>query len=428
VWDRAGVRIGPSLAPLRHRQFAMFWSGAFVSNIGTWMETVAVGILVTEATDQAGWAGLVAAAGFAPSAVLGPLGGALADRHSRKRILLITSTVQTAMAATLFGLALAGDPAPGAVVLLVLGTGCANAVGFPSYQSILPDLVPQDEIVSAVGLSSAQWNLGRIIGPALAGLVIAAGGDRWGFAFAFGINTVSFLAVILVVAVLSLPPSAGGHVTSIRRSIREGFSFSWSEPGLRTVVVYMSANSLLAAPFIALIPPMALKVLDAGDTGVSALVAAQGLGAVTTALLLGALAQRYTPRGVLTGAVWALPFALVLYALSPNLAVAVVFIYFVGAIYLGTLSSFTSIAQLRAPSAIRGRVMSVLNVLLGALYPLGAVFLGWLSDRVGQRLTQVAAAVVMLAVLAILRITRPRYLRAVDSPVDTSLVGRSLAV
>jgi MFS family permease len=407
----------------------MFWSGAFVSNIGTWMETVAVGILVTEATDQAGWAGLVAAAGFAPSAVLGPLGGALADRHSRKRILLITTTVQTALAATLFGLALAGDPAPGVVVLLVLGTGCANALGFPSYQSILPDLVPQDEIVAAVGLSSAQWNLGRIVGPALAGLVITAGGDRWGFALAFGINTISFLAVIAVVAVLSLPPTAGGaHLMSIRRSIREGFSFSWAEPGLRTVVVYMSVNSLLAAPFIALIPPMALKVLDAGEGGVSALVAAQGVGAVTTALLLGGLAQRYTSRGVLTGAMWSLPFALILYAMSPNLVVAVVFIYFVGAIYLGTLSSFTSIAQLRAPSALRGRVMSVLNVLLGALYPLGAVFLGWLSDRVGQRVTQVAAAVVMLAALAILRITRPHYLRAVDSTVDTSLVERSLAV
>jgi predicted MFS family arabinose efflux permease len=169
-------------------------------------------------------------------------------------------------------------------------------------------------------------------------------------------------------------------------------------------------------------------VLDSGERGVSALVAAQGVGAVTTAVLLGSLAQRYSPRGVLAGAVWSLPFALVLYAMSPNIVVAVVFIYVVGAIYLATLSSFTSIAQLRAPSALRGRVMSVLNVLLGALYPLGSVVLGWLSDRVGQRATQAGAAVAMLAVLAILRITRPRYLPAVDATVDGTLVERSLAV
>jgi MFS family permease len=391
------------------------------------METVAVAALVTETTDQAGWAGLVAAAGFAPSAVLGPLGGALADRHSRKRILLVTTAVQTVLAAALFVLALGGDPSPGIVVLIVFGTGCSNALGFPSYQSILPDLVPTDELVGAIGLSSAQWNLGRIVGPALAGVTIGLGGERWGYSIAFGINTVSFLAVIAVVAVLTLPVhTASTRGVSIPKSIREGFSFSWREPGLRTIVVYMSANSLLAAPFIALIAPMALQVLDAGKGGVSALVAAQGVGAVTTALLLGSLTERYSSRGVMTAALWTLPFALVLYGLSPGIVAAVVAIYFVGAIYLGTLSSFTSIAQLRAPGHLRGRVMSVLNVLLGALYPLGALAQGWMSDQIGQRATQVGAAVAMLAVLVILRATRPQYLRAVDTEVHLGAAEPSL--
>jgi MFS family permease len=396
----------------------MFWTGAFVSNIGTWMETVGVGILVTEATDQAGWAALVAAAGFAPGALLGPFGGALADRFSRKRILLLTTTAQTLLAGTLFALALRGDPAPGLVVLIVLGTGCANALGFPSYQAILPDLVPPDEIVSAVGLSSAQWNLGRVIGPALAGVVIAAGGDRWGFAWAFGINTVSFLAVILVVAVLHLPgPRPGARGSSILRSIKEGFAFSWREPGLRTVLAYMTVNSLFAAPFIALIPPMALKVLDAGDSGVSALVAAQGVGAVVMALSLGSLAQRYSSRGLLQAVLWLLPIALFAYALSPDLIVAVVLLFIVGALYLGTLSSFTSIAQLRAPPELRGRVMSVLAVLLGALYPLGSLVQGWLSDNIGQRVTQAGAALAMLGIVGLLQAARPQYLRALDVPV-----------
>jgi MFS family permease len=386
------------------------------------METVGVGILVTKATDQAGWAGLAAAAGFLPGALLGPFGGAIADRHSRKRILLFTTTMQTLLAGALFALAVRGDPSPGAVVLIVFGAGCANALGFPSYQSILPDLVPQEEIVSAVALSSAQWNLGRIVGPALAGIVIDLGGGRWGYAIAFGINTASFFAVLAVVASLTLPGRIAGPARSIARSIADGFSFAWNERGLRTIVVYMAFNSLLAAPFIALIPPMAIKVLDAGEGGTSVLVAAQGLGAVTTAVLLGGLAQRYSSRGVLTGSIWLLPVALIAYSCAPTLALAAVGIYFVGAIYLGTLSSFTSIAQLRAPTALRGRVMSVLNVLLGALYPLGALTQGWLSDEIGQRRVQIGAAVAMLLVLAILRVTRPEYLRAIDADVDESLL------
>jgi predicted MFS family arabinose efflux permease len=249
-------------------------------------------------------------------------------------------------------------------------------------------------------------------------VVIAAGGVRWGFAWAFGINTVSFLAVIIVVAVLQLPgPRAGARGSSILRSIKAGFAFSWREPGLRTVLIYMTVNSLLAAPFIALIPPMALKVLDAGDSGVSALVAAQGVGAVVMALSLGSLAQRYSSRGLLQAVLWLLPIALFAYALSPDLKVAVVLLFIVGALYLGTLSSFTSIAQLRAPPELRGRVMSVLAVLLGALYPLGSLVQGWLSDNIGQRVTQAVAALAMLGIVGLLQAARPQYLRALDVPV-----------
>src|SRR5690606_8124699 len=144
------MKLSGSLAPLRHRPFAMFWSGAFISNIGTWMETIAVSILVFDATDQSLWAALVAAAGFAPGAVLGPFAGVLADRSPRRRPLLRTSAAQAMLSIALFVLAARGDPAPGPVTLIVLGVGCANAIGFPSYQALLPDLVPQEEVVGAV--------------------------------------------------------------------------------------------------------------------------------------------------------------------------------------------------------------------------------------------------------------------------------------
>jgi len=169
----APVNLSASFAPFRHRRFAMLWAGAFVSNIGTWMETVGVGILVTTDTGQAGWAGLVAAAGFVPSGILGPIGGALADRVPRRRLLLTTTAVQTLLAALLTFLAATGAATPVVVTLIVLGTGCANALGFPAYQAMMPDLVRRDELPSAVALGAAQWNLGRVIG-------VQGSGDRPG--------------------------------------------------------------------------------------------------------------------------------------------------------------------------------------------------------------------------------------------------------
>ena len=250
------MNLSRSFAPFRHRRFALLWAGAFVSNIGTWMETVGVGILVTTATGKAGWTGLVAAAGFVPTALLAPLGGALADRVPRRTLLLATTSFQILFAALLTLVTSLGDPSPGLVTLIVFGAGCANAIGFPAFQSMLPDLVPREDLPGAVALSSAQWNLGRVIGPALAGLVIGLGG----YELAFALNTLSFFAVFAVVASFKLPPPVSAAGVSILGSIREGARFVRGDAALRFVVGCMALNSLSAAPFLALHPAVALDV------------------------------------------------------------------------------------------------------------------------------------------------------------------------
>jgi MFS family permease len=404
------VDLSRSFAPLRHRQFALLWVGAFLSNIGTWMETVGVGVLVTAETGQAGWAGLVAAAGFVPHGVLAPFGGALADRLPRRTLLLLMTTIQTALAATLTLLAASGTPNPGIVTLIVLANGCAMALGFPAFQALLPDLVPRDDLPGAVALSSAQWNLGRVIGPALAGIVIRVGGYEW----AFGLNTISFFAVISVLTVLQLPRPAVTSEASIMRAIATGARFVRADPGLRLVVGYMALNSLLAAPFIALVPAVALKVFDNEQAGTAALVTSQGIGAVLMGLSLGVLHARFGNRRVLLGVLWGLPAALCAYAAAPNLAFGVVTIFAVGFLYLGALSSFTTIAQLRAPTELRGRVLSFLMMLLGTLYPLGSVVQGAIADRIGLRATTAGAAVLMALVLLVVRLTRPTLAHALD--------------
>ena len=207
-----------SLAPLRHRRYAALWSGAFASNIGTWMETIGVGIFVTKTTGLAGAAGLVGAAAFLPNGLIGPLGGALADRYPRRGLMITGTLVQTALAGVLTVLAALGEAEVWAVVVIVFVSGCANAIVLPAYQAMLPELVPREDLPSAVALGALQYNLGRVIGPLLAGIVISLGG----YEMAFAVNTLSFLAVIAAVAPLRLPPPKRVLGESIPRAIGLG--------------------------------------------------------------------------------------------------------------------------------------------------------------------------------------------------------------
>jgi MFS family permease len=400
-----------SFAPFRHRDFALFWSGAFVSNIGTWMETVAFGYYVTNRTGQAVWPGLVAAATFVPTAFIGPVGGAIADRMPRKVVLLITTSVQTFFAGLITFLMVVGNPAPYVVVLVAFGSGCAAAIGFPAYQALIPDLVPVEDLPGAIALGSAQWNLGRVIGPLLAGIAISLGGVPW----ALGANTVSFFAVIFVLLLITLPrPAADARLEKIGAAIRSGVQFVRADPGLRIVLQTMSLSMLLAAPFIALVPAMAIKVLDSGKTGTSVLVTAQGIGAVGAALAIGPLGRRFGMRWIMVRSVALVPVALILYAVAPNLPLSAIAILVVGSVYLTSLSSFTTIAQQRSPSEYRGRVLSLNSVVLGTLYPIGAAVQGLLADHFGLRAVTAGSAIVMLAALVAVRIVRPGYTAALD--------------
>jgi MFS family permease len=401
-----------SLAPLRHRDFARFWTGAFVSNIGTWMETVSIGVYVTQTTGRATWTGAVAAAGFLPTAFLGPIGGAIADRFERRIILLSTTLVQTAFASVMTALFIIGHPAPVTVTLMVFGSGIAQALGFPSYQALLPDLVPVEDLAGAIALSSAQWNLGRVIGPLIAGIVISLGGYPW----ALGINAASFLAVVGVLLTLRLPRPENPPTVGIFASIVDGVRFVRRDDGLRINISAMALTTFVAAPFIALVPAMSIEVFHAGAGGTSLLVTAQGIGAVTMGLLAGPLVTRTSARRVMLGAMAVLGPALVCYGYAPLIGISALTIFFVGGAYLGAIASFTTIAQLRAPGYLRGRVLSVNNVLLGSLYPLGSLVQGVLADHIGLRATTALAGVVLAAAMVLARVLRPGITKAIDAP------------
>jgi MFS family permease len=414
----AGVEVPrrfSAIAPFRHSAYARLWSGAFVSNIGTWMETLALGLYVTKTTHQAAWTGTIAAASFVPIALFGPLGGALADRFPRKWLLMTTSLVQTALATVLAVLFAIGHPSPLVLTVIVFGNGICAGLGFPAFQAMLPDLVPIEDLPGAIALSSAQYNLGRVVGPALAGIVIAVGG----YAAAEAVNAASFFAVIAVLITLALPkPAANARDQKLIRSIVEGFRFVRREPGLRINAAAMCLNTFLAAPFIALVPAMAVNVLHDSGGGTAILITVQGIGAVLMAFSLGALVHRFGPRHALLGLMGALPVALTAYAVAPDLALSAIALFFVGALYLGALSSFSTIAQLRAPAAIRGRALAVNTMILGSLYPLGAIVQGKVADSIGLRATTFGSAAIMAVVLVGTRLVRPGATRALDRPAE----------
>lgn len=406
-----------SLRALHHRDFALLWSGGLVSNAGSWMQTIAVGVLVTEATGQATWTALVAVAAFLPVGVLSPVGGALADRVDRRRFLIVGNLVEAALAALLAVLAATGRAEPAVVTAIVFAAGCSTALRIPFQQSLLPDVVPREDLLGAVSLASAQFNLGRVVGPAMAGVVIAVGS----FTAAFVVNAVSYLAAVIALSLVRLPQRAATDEAGLLSRIRAGARVARREPGCRVAIGLIAVAAFLAAPFISLVPAVASELTGAGEQSTAAatgaLTTAQGVGAVFGALVIVPLAERMGRRRLIVADLVAVPAALCLYALAPTVVTAVLAITLVGAAYIGVLSGLSTVVQLRAPEEYRGRVLSLYLVALGVIYPAGSMVQGAVADRIGLGETTILFALVMLVVVVALAVGRPQALAALDDPV-----------
>ncbi len=388
-----------------------------VSVIGSWMQTVAVGALVVAHTGKASWAVVIAAAGFLPIGLLSPFGGALADRVPRRAALMVGNLIAGAVALTIALLVAGGWDSPGVLALLVAAQGSVSAIVGPFEQAILPDLVPRAEFLAAVSLNSAQFNLGRVIGPALAGVTIAA----FGYPVAFLANAASFLAVVvaLVFVHLSAPPGRAER-TGLLASLRRGAQAAWAEPGCRAAIGTIVVVALAASPFIALVPAMAHHLTHDGARGVASatglLTTAQGVGAVAGALALAPLAARFGRGRVLMTSLALLPAVLAVYGFAPSLGFAAPALFLVGLVYINVLSGLSTVVQLRAPTELRGRVLSLYLVALGVAYPLGSLVQGPLADKVGLAWSTAGAGALLAVALAVLRLARPGVFGALTAP------------
>lgn len=415
------MKVPASLRPLRHRAFAIIWTGSLVSNIGTWMQTVAVGALVTGVTRNPIWTAVVFVAGFLPNGVLAPVGGALADRFDRRRSIIAGVAIEGAISGVLAVVVAAGNTDPYLVTGLVFVAGCVGALRMPFQQAILPDVVPPEDIVGAISLGSAQWNLGRVVGPALAGVVIVAGS----FSAAFAVNALSFLAVIVSFVFVQLPPPVRtDDEAGIFAHMRDGVRVVRATPALRAAIGLIALAAALTAPFIALLPAVADSLVGgdgdakaiAGATGV--LTTAQGVGAVVSALVFPSLVARFGRRPMLLVVCFLTPLALVPYALAGSVPLAAAAIVVVGGAYICVLSGLSAVVQLRAPAAYRGRILSLYFATLSVVFPVGALAQGAAARRIGLEATTIGGAVGFVAVLLAIAAFRPALLRALDDEAD----------
>jgi MFS family permease len=385
------------LRALNHRDFRVFWSGQLVSLVGTWMQSVAQSWLVLQLSDSPLKLGLIGTFQFAPVLLFSVVAGAIADRLPKRRLLLVTQTALCLQALTLTELVWTGRVRYWHVAVLALLLGCANVIDMPTRQAFVIEMVGRGDLVNAVALNSAAFNGARIVGPAVAGLLIA----RFGLAPAFLLNGLSFLVVIgalLLVHVEGAPrPRAR---TTVGEEVMEGLRYALGTPQIMLMLSLVLIVSLFVFNFTVFVPLLTRSVLHLGAEGFGFLMAALGVGAVTGALSLAMLGGRQTPlRAIFLAGVLSCAALLALSA-TVLFQEAVVLLFLTGFYSIVFIASCNTTLQLTTPDELRGRVMSLHTLMFGGVFPLGAFMTGALAEAFGVPTALRVAASAGLAGLA----------------------------
>lgn len=407
VLRRAFSRGGP-FAAFGNREFALLWSGAFLSNLGTLIHMTVLMWYVKEVMHANRWVAAVYFAGFAPIIVFVLWAGALADKLDRRRLIMVTQGV---MASAALALALATTlgwtrSSVWVVMAPTLALGTGFAFTFPAWRAFVPDIVSRRDLMNAIALDSAGFNMARFLGPTLGSVVLAL----WTAAGAFYINAASFLAVIA--ALLFIKPRPHARVTegSVRSHMIEGIRYLRGHPWVVKMLAILLISTFFGLSYVVLLPSFAKDVLHGGAWAYGALLGATGLGASAGAPLVTLLSGRYLEREIIKAALLAYAFALLLLAASPWLWLSVAASFFIGATFLMVSASMVTVLQGRTERGMRGRVMSFYILVFQGTAPVGGLALGFISDRTTTPTAMYAGAGVVLAlalvVLAVPSVTR----------------------
>jgi MFS family permease len=374
----ADKQLPKAVRALRNPNFRLFWSGNFLSNIGTWMQNVAQGWLVLLLTNSAFWLGVVGFAGSIPFLLFTLFGGVIADRADKRRLLLVTQTIMMVLAFLLAGLAWFKVITVWEVAAIAFLNGVAMSMNAPSYQAMVPRLVKREDLTNAIALNSAQFNMSRILGPSLGGYAMMA----FGVAGNFFLNGVSFLAVLWALTRIQYPEEPPPKHESIWSSLRGGFAYLRSERQMLILIWMVVAVSLLGIPFLTFIPYFAKVQLNAGESGLGWLLAGSGLGAVLGAMTVASMGLLRHRGRVITvcGVIFFLAIIGFCYSHSFVLSECLAFVEGFNGILM--ISCFNITIQHLSSDEMRGRVMSIYATGFLGLPPLGSLLAGELSRHI----------------------------------------------
>lgn len=399
-----GGFLSHSIRALRNRDFALFWSGALVSNTGNWLSNLTVPYVLFQLTGSALWTGLASLAQFAPQMVLTPLAGTLADRLDRRRFLLITQILMALAAAGLWATwVFVAQPRsdPYALLALVAVSGVLQGLNLPSWQAFVNDLVPRSDLRSAITLNSVQFNASRSIGPAIAGVILAAFGPT----VAFAANAGSFVFVIMALLAIRLRPARTSREPKDSRFL-PALAYVRREPGILMAIGISFLIGILANPILQFSVIFAETVFRVGPISLGIMNAAFGLGSVLAAPLIAG--STWTRAGITRVGLLMQGGALLTFALSPNVYVATVALVVMGAGFLGAISCAITALQMIVSEAFRGRVIAVRIMIYSASFPIGALTQTALADVVGPRPVVSVAGALLLALGLLVSVGAPR--------------------
>ncbi len=362
-----------------YRDFRIMWIGACTSSVGTLMQTFAQAWLVLQLTKSSFLLGLDSFLGSIPIVLFSLVGGVLADRTERQKLLLGSQFVQMACAFLLAGLFATGVVKIWHILTLSFIVGTAQSFGGPAYSALIPSLVKAEDLPNAIALNSIQFNAARILGPSIGGVALVALGASW----CFGLNGISFVAVIISLLIIHPQFVPSKSRESVLTSMKEGFGFIRRQGTMEALIVLAFMMTLLAFPVVVFLPVFARDVFHGGPNVFTILLVCSGAGSICGALTVAALGKHKKMGLLVLLMLLGLGALIAAFALSQRLVVSCVLIFLFGAVLLGVFTSISSLVQLITPDNMRGRVLSVYNVAFRGGMPVGSLLIGALVKQYG---------------------------------------------
>ena len=394
------MRLPAGLAALNHRDFRFFWTGQLISLIGSWMQSVGQSWLVLDLTGSAFKLGLIGTLQFLPVLLFSLFAGAVIDRLPKRRLLVVTQSTLMLLAFLLAALVKSGHVQYWHIAVMALVLGCVNTLDMPARQSYVVEMVGKEDLVNAIALNSAIFNGARMIGPAVAGALIA----KYGVATAYALNGASFLAVIgalLAIRADGLP--APRKNTTVLEEVREGVRFVWRTPVTLLMLSLLLFVSIFVLNWNVLVPLLARQVLGLEAQGFGFLMSALGAGALLGALVLAQMGRRNPLFPIVVGGAIAVAAAALAmgFVRSPQPAEALLFA--VGVAQILFTAACNTTVQVTTPDALRGRVMSIYSLVFAGVAPIGSLMMGSVTEAWGALWGfRFGGAMGLLAVLALL--------------------------